>query len=74
MCAELPGHRRTLLSDLLPQLGIVLRELLELHEVSGATLETIPCRDQLAVLGGFTGDRAGMTRVIPGARFAELVV
>src|SRR5207248_5859808 len=74
VCAELPGHRRTLLGDLLSQLWIVLRQLLELHEVAGATLETIPGRDQLAALGGLTGDRAGMTRVIPDARFAELGV
>ena len=64
---KLLGQRRALLRDLFFELGIVLRQLIELDEITCAPFEPVPGRDQLAVLRGLSGHRAGAPWIVPNA-------
>jgi hypothetical protein len=55
-----------LLGDLLPQLGVVFRELFELDEVARAPLELVPGRAELTVLERFARLVARGRGVVPG--------
>ena len=71
---QLPRQPGELVSDLPVEVGVVLRELVQLDEVARAAFEAIPGRDQLAVLGGLPGQLAGAPWVVPRARTGELSV
>ena len=55
------------LFDLLCELGVTGRELIELDEVARALLELLPGSYQLAVLGRLPPEGARIPRVIPDA-------
>ena len=74
MRAELPGEGGALPGHLLLQLRIVVRELLQLHQVASASLEALPRGDELAVLAGLAGQLAGAARVVPRAWLRQLGV
>ena len=74
MGAKLAGDGRTLLGDLLLQLRVALRQLVELDQVPGAPLQPIPGPEQLSMLGGFAGRLTGPAGVIPGARLLEVLL
>ena len=74
MRAQLLREFGELLGDLPFQVGIVLRQLVELDQVTRAPLEAVPRGDQLAVLGGFAGRLPGAARVVPRSRPYELGV
>ena len=65
--AQLARQLRLLFGDLLRELGVTRRELVELDQVTRASLELIPRARQLSVLGAFARERAGTARVVPGA-------
>ena len=71
---QLPGEGRTFLDDLLLELLVVLRKLLELDEVASPPLEAGPRGDQVAMLAGLSGLLACAARVVPGARLRQLCV
>jgi hypothetical protein len=56
------------------EIRIAFRELGELDQISCTPLETVPGRDQLAILRGFAGELAGAPGVVPRAGFGELCV
>jgi hypothetical protein len=58
---------RLFLFDLLRELGITGRELVELDEVASALLELLPGSYQLAVLGRLPAKAACISRVVPDA-------
>ena len=64
---QLRGHRRALLGHLLSQLGIVLRQLVELHEVASAPLETVPSVNEVAVLRGLARELTRVVGIVPDA-------
>jgi hypothetical protein len=72
--AQLLRDLGELLGDLPFQVGVVLRQLVELDQVARAPLEAIPRGDQLAILGGLAGRLAGAARVVPRSRPGELGV
>jgi hypothetical protein len=72
--AQLLGDLCELLRDLPLQVGVVLRQLVELDQVTPAPLEAVPRGDQLAVLRGLAGRLAGSAWVVPRARPGELGV
>ncbi len=74
MRTQLVAELSQLLGDLALQVAVVLRQLVELDQVTRAPLEAVPRGDQLAVLGGFAGLLAGAARVVPRARPGELAV
>ena len=69
-----PDELSKLFRDLPFEVEVVLRELVELDQVTRAPLEAIPRGDQLAVVRGLAGDRARPARVVPRARPRELGV
>ena len=58
-------QRRLLLSDLLGELRIARREMVELDQIASALLQLVPGLDQLAILGSFPGVCTGTARIIP---------
>jgi len=71
---ELPAQLGALLFDLLLQVGIAFRELVELDEVSRASLESIPGGDELSVFRGFARRLPRPPGVIPDTRPGQLLV
>ena len=74
MRAQLLGELGQLFRDLPFQVAVVLRQLVELDQVTRAPLEAVPRGDQLAVLRGFARGLAGAARVVPCSRSDELGV
>ena len=72
--AELIGDSHAFLSHLLLELRIALCQLVQLHEVAGAPLQTLPRVDNLPVLGTLARDLARRARVIPRPRLGQLSV
>jgi len=72
--AQLLREVGELFGDLPFQVGVVLRQLVELDQVTRAPLEAVPRGDQLAVLRGFASRLAGAARVVPRSRPYELGV
>jgi hypothetical protein len=64
---QLRGDLGALLVDLLLQLGVVRRKIVQLDQVTGAALELVPCADQLPVLGRLARLRARARGVVPRA-------
>lgn len=69
--SQLARDLRALLFDLLLQLGIVLRKLIELDQVARAALELVPRIDELAVSGRFTRQVTCAGRVVPDAGLGQ---
>jgi len=63
--AQLGRERRLFLGDLLRQLGVAGRELVELDEVASALFDLVPAPDERSILGRFTRQRAGAARIVP---------
>jgi len=68
--SQLGGQLRLFLFDLLRELGVTGRELVELDEVASALLELLPGSYQLAVLGRLPSKSACISRVVPDARLS----
>ena len=64
---KLRGDRRPLSGDLLPQLAIVVRQLVELDDIARAPFEPVPCVDELAVLRGLAGEVTRAVGIVPDA-------
>ncbi len=65
--SQLGGQLRLFLFDLLRELGVTGRELVELDEVASALLELLPGAYQLAVLGRLPSKGACISRIVPDA-------
>jgi len=65
--SQLGGQLCLFLLDLLRQLRVAGRELIELDEVASALLELLPGSYQLAVLGRLPPEGARIPRVVPDA-------
>ena len=65
--AQLRGKCVSLLRDLRFELGVALRQLIDLNEVTGAAFDAIPCRQQLPVLRCLARNRARARRIVPRA-------
>ena len=65
--AQLGLDRAQLSGDLLLQVGVALRQLVELDEVPRASLELLPRRGELPVLERLSGLVARGRGVVPGA-------
>ncbi len=65
--SELASQLRLFLLDLLRELRVTGRKLIELDEVARALLELLPGSYQLAVLGRLPSKGARIPRVIPDA-------
>ena len=72
--AQLSLQCRPLLRDLAFEIGVVLGKLLQLDEVTGAPLEAIPGRDELAMLGSLACQLTRATWIVPRARLRQLGV
>ena len=66
---ELGPDRAQLLGDLLAELGIALRQLIELDDVAGATLELLPRGRELAIFERLARAVARRRGIVPRARF-----
>jgi hypothetical protein len=66
--AQLGRERRLFLGDLLRQLRIAGRELVELDEVASTLLDLVPAPDERSILSRFTRQRAGAARIVPDPR------
>ena len=65
--SQLARQLRLFLFDLLCELRVTGRELVELDEVASALLELLPGSYQLAILGGLPSKGARVSRVVPDA-------
>jgi hypothetical protein len=72
--AELARNSLPFLFDLARELTVALRQLLQLDDVASAPLETVPRRDEVAVLGRLSGKLPGSSRVVPRAGLGQLGV
>jgi len=66
--AQLGRDRRLFFGDLLGQLRVARRQLVELDQVAGALLQLFPGFDQLPVLSCFARQPTGAARVVPDTR------
>ncbi len=72
--AQLAANLRELCRDLLAQVGVAFRQLIQLDNVARTPLEPIPRRDQLAILGGLSRHLTRLSGVIPDPWLRELLV
>ena len=68
--AQLLGELGQLFRDLPFQVAVVLRQLVELDQVTRAPLEAVPRGDQLAVLRRLARELTRVVGVVPDARLA----
>ena len=68
--SQLASQLRLFLLDLLRELRVTGRELIELDEVASPLLELLPGSYQLSVLGGLPTQGARGARVVPDARLS----
>ena len=60
--------------DLLLELRVVARQLIQLRQVAGAALEPVPRRDQLAMLARLTRQLTGAAWIVPRPGLGQLGV
>ncbi len=65
--SQLASQLRLFLLDLLRELGVTGRELVELDQIASALLELLPGSYELSVLGGLTSEGTRIARVVPDA-------
>ena len=65
--AQLASELRLFFGNLLCELGIARRQVVELDQITRPFFELVPCPDKLSMFGRFARQGAGTARVVPGA-------
>ena len=65
--AQLASELGLFFGNLLRELGIARRQVVELDQITRAFFELVPCPHQLSMFGRFARQGAGTARVVPGA-------
>lgn len=72
--SQLPVQPQLLNLDLRAQLGVASRQVVELGQVTGTALQTVPEPELVAQLGRLSGQLAGGLGVVPDPGPGQLLV